>query len=340
MRLLLCVTLWSLITSSVLIAEDLDLRDLDVKGWPCLNELEGTAKTADGTERNRMKNRSPTDLSGQTIESLDTPAFLKKVHDYDAQLKATRRNELTAGEKQKLQSFENQMVSLTGWCVLSYPGPPETTNCGDKNFHDWHLEIFEKSSEHHPQIGDPTPIICEVTPRTEQVLFRDGVRLRQLAGFFRSKKEFISTHHPAQVIKVTGYVMWDDDHNGKADVGTKIEYVTEGNGFHHPWRSTAWEIHPILKIERVDAAQRTPLVTVSPRVEPSIAPTSPASATLTPVEQQFITLTQPIRIQLPYGQTVLNSGTKLPIVQRDSTTVWVRYMDQTYPIQIMSTDLK
>jgi hypothetical protein len=39
-----------------------------------------------------------------------------------------------------------------------------------------------------------------------------------------------------------------DDHNGKADVGTTIESIGK-NKYHHPWRSTAWAIHPVLKIE-------------------------------------------------------------------------------------------
>jgi len=47
---------------------------------------------------------------------------------------------------------------------------------------------------------------------------------------------------------VTGYLMWDDDHDGSANVGSTIQYFGS-NGFHHPWLSTAWEIHPIIKIE-------------------------------------------------------------------------------------------
>jgi hypothetical protein len=57
-----------------------------------------------------------------------------------------------------------------------------------------------------------------------------------------------STGHKAQKIRVTGYLMWDDDHKGSADFGSTIQYFGT-NGFHHPWRSTAWEIHPIIKIE-------------------------------------------------------------------------------------------
>jgi hypothetical protein len=72
------------------------------------------------------------------------------------------------------------------------------------------------------------------------------------AGFFRLQdKRFQATGHKAQKIRVTGYLMWDDDHNGSADVGSTIQYFGS-NGFHHPWRSTAWEIHPIMKVEVVE----------------------------------------------------------------------------------------
>jgi hypothetical protein len=119
-------------------------------------------------------------------------------------------------------------------------------------FHDWHLEIFANPSDHAPQIGDPTPIICEITPRTERSLYREGIRIQSLTGFFRLQdKTFQPTRHKAQKIRVTGYLMWDDDHNGSADVGLTIEYFSK-NGFHHPWRSTAWEIHPIMKIEVIE----------------------------------------------------------------------------------------
>src|SRR5439155_8255798 len=165
--------------------EDTELRDLDVTKWECVNQFEGTAQSQEARERNRMKNRWPVNLSAFTVEPLDTAAFLKKVREYDSRLQSKRRGELTAAQKDELDSYENQIVSLTGWLVLAYAGPPETTNCGSATFHDWHLEIFEKPSDHAPQIGDPTPIICEITPRTEQRLYRDGVRIQSLAGFFR-----------------------------------------------------------------------------------------------------------------------------------------------------------
>jgi hypothetical protein len=183
------------------------------------------------------------------VDALDTAAFLKKVGQYDSRVQSKRRGELSAAQKDELDSYENQIVSLTGWLVLAYAGPPETTNCASATFHDWHLEIFENPSDHAPQIGEPTPIICEVTPRTERPLYRDGIRIQSLAGFFRLQDvSYQATGHKAQKVRVTGYLLWDDDHNGSADVGSTIQYFSS-NGFHHPWRSTAWEIHPVIKVE-------------------------------------------------------------------------------------------
>jgi hypothetical protein len=135
---------------------------------------------------------------------------------------------------------------------LTYAGPPETTNCGSPVFHDWHLEIFAEPSDHAPREGDPTPIICEITPRTEQRICRAGVRIQSLAEFFRLQDvSYHATGHKAQKVRVTGYLTWDDDHNGSADVGSTVQWFSK-NGFHHPWRSTAWEIHPVMKIETLE----------------------------------------------------------------------------------------
>jgi hypothetical protein len=212
------------------LADSQEIRDVTVNGWPCLSQPSGTAKTPDGAERNAMKNRAPVNLSGTTIEPLDTAGFLKKVAAYDAELRAQRRTQLSAASKQRLEGFQNQLVSLTGYLVLAYPGPGESCNCGDANMHDWHLELFEKPADHGPEVGDPTPIICEITPRTEQLLYRSGIRLQSLAGFFRAGKQYTPTGHPPQRVKITGFLMWDDEHNGSADIGGYVQYVTPGNG--------------------------------------------------------------------------------------------------------------
>src|SRR6266545_3128434 len=233
-------------------AEDVELRDLKLETWNCSSKDEGTAQSQEARERNRVKNRWLVNLSGFAVESLDTASFLKKVREYDSRIQGKHRGDLTAAQREELDASENQIVSLTGWLILAYAGPPETTNCGDETFHDWHLEIFDKPSDHAPQVGDPTPIICEITPRTEQRIFRDGVQLQSLAGFFRLPDvSYQATGHDACKVRVTGYLLWDDDHNGSADVGSTIQRFGR-NGLHQPWRSTAWEIHPVMKIEVIE----------------------------------------------------------------------------------------
>ena len=348
----ICIRLFIVLTFSVAtlalterprISEDRELLDLDFTGWDCINRLEGTARTPDGAARNRMKNRSAPDLAGVHVEALDTNAFLKRFADFDAQTNGKRRTELSSAQRQQLDVMEKQIVSLTGWLVLAYAGPPETTNCGSTDFHDWHLEVFEKPADHPPRIGDPTPIICEITPRTQRAIYRDNIRIQTLAGFFRHPDVTDEpTGHTAKKIRVTGYLMWDDEHNKPADIGTKIQTIG-ANKFHQPWRSTAWEIHPVIKIEPLDSG--SPL---SPGIIPSAVPsvaspsvraTSPVAA-VSPALQQFVTLTQPVKIKIPYGETVLPRGMKLPLVSRNDQTVVVKYMDETPAIPISSTDLR
>jgi hypothetical protein len=249
---------------------------------------------------------------------------------------------LNPTQKQQLDVLEKQLVSLTGWLVLAYPGPPESTNCGDADFHDWHMELFEKPADHGPRVGDPTPIICEITPRTQRGIYRDGVRLQSLMAFFRPPDvTYVSTGHPARQIRVTGYLLWDDEHNGTADVGTRIQDVS-ANKYHHPWRSTAWEIHPVVKIETVGgplppvmapASEAAPSAEVAPIVAAPPAPIAPTPA-------QFITITRPVKIQIAYGEVVLPVGMKLKVVSRDATSVVVDYMDGTQRIPLAATDLR
>ncbi|MDQ2659846.1 MAG: hypothetical protein M3Y03_05450, partial [Verrucomicrobiota bacterium] len=247
------------------------------------------------------------------------------------------------------------------------PGPPESTNCGDVDFHDWHLEVFAQPADHAPRIGDPTPVICEITPRTQQSLYRAGIRIHDLAGFIRgSDMNATPTGHPARKIRLTGYLLWDDEHNGSADVGTVIANKS-ANGFHHPWRQSAWEIHPVLKIEPLEkipgapvplapaqvpaAATAAPVPTPSPVATPRPVPVvAPAPAPINPpppvsapppvAVREFATLVKPVSVKLATGETVLARGTKVQVVARGADTVMVRYLDNSVTIPVSSTDLR
>ena len=119
------------------ISEDRDLKEIDLSAWDCLDQLGGTAKTPDGVERNKQKNRSPFDLAGVTATKLDFAGFLRNMSAFDVQTKGKRRKDLNAAERQQLASLEKQVVSLTAYLVIVYAGPPESTNCANVDFHDW-----------------------------------------------------------------------------------------------------------------------------------------------------------------------------------------------------------
>lgn len=234
------------------ISEDRELKKINLADWECRDHPEGIPKTPEDAERNRLKNRPAGSLAGLNLPTLDTRLFLQHAAAFEAETKRKRRKELTSAQRQRLKPLEKQIASLTGYLVIAYPGPPESTNCGNKDFHDWHLELFEKPLNHAPRIGDSTPIICEITPRTQNAIFRDNIRIQSLAGFVRAPDWTVEpTRHAARKIRVTGYLLWDDEHNSAADIGKTIRWIG-ANKYHHPWRSTPWEIHPVLKIEAVD----------------------------------------------------------------------------------------
>ena len=261
------------------ISEDRELKEIDLTTWDCRDHPEGSAKTPDGVERNRLKNRPGVSLATQNPRALETASLLQYFAPFEGQAKNMRRKDLTTAQRQQLDPLEKQIASFTGYLVLAYCGPPESTNCGSMDFHDWHLELFETPLDHAPGIGDPTPIICEITPRTQNAIFRDNIRMQALAGFIRAPDFTIEpTGHAARKIRVTGYLLWDDEHNGAADVGTTIRTIG-ANKYHHPWRSTAWEIHPALKIEALDGAIMTPPSSPAPAV--SLKPVS--TSTVTPL---------------------------------------------------------
>ena len=309
------------------ISEDRELKEINLGAWDCRDRLEGTAKTPDGVERNRLKNRDVATVAGAPPREMDTAEFLRYVGALDSQTQGKRRKDLSPAQKAELGKYENQLVTLTGYLVLAYAGPPESTNCGSADFHDWHLEVFAEPSDHPPQPGDPTPIVCEITPRGQNAIFRDGTRLQSLAAFIRAPDlSHEPTGHPARKIRITGNLLWDDDHNGTADIGPTILKVA-ANKYHNPWRSTAWEIHPVTKIEMLDDLGPAPEAAPSPSPNAALAPAVSAAPA-----QEFVTLMRPVTIRIPYGETVLPRGLKLPVVSRSGQGINVQYMGKTQTI--------
>jgi endonuclease/exonuclease/phosphatase family metal-dependent hydrolase len=85
-------------------------------------------------------------------------------------------------------------------------------------------------------------------------------------------------------------------------------------------------------------AAKLPQNAPAPAASPQVAKLPPPTSA--PASPQFIRLTEPVKIKIPYGETVLPRGLTLPLVSRDAQTVTVQYLNGTQRIPITSTDLR
>ena len=148
---------------------------------------------------------------------------------------------------------------------------------------------------------------------------------------FPLRGKFTLTQHP--IINVIGKAFYDIDHSGKGTVANRRNYDDS---------LAVWEIHPVMKMA-VGAADlpSTAATSSAPKVSfPSPSPTPAPVVAPTSTSVQFVILTKPVSVQIPYGATVLQPGTKLQVLSRDVQTVDVRYLDARYTIPISSTDSK
>jgi hypothetical protein len=73
----------------------------------------------------------------------------------------------------------------------------------------------------------------------------------------------------------------------------------------------------------------------------ALGTTASTASTPQPAEQSqlgFVVVTRPITIKVPYGTTVIQPGTRLPVVARNPQTVNVKYMDAVYPLPASATN--
>lgn len=149
--------------------------------------------------------------------------------------------------------------------------------------------------------------------------------------------KFKLTQHP--VITVVGKAFYDIDHSGKD---------TSTNRRNYDGSIAVWEIHPVMKMAvGTSDLPSTAAVSSMPKISAPPLPTQamPTPPPVAPVAVpnsagQFVTLTRPVPVQIPYGATTLPPGTKLQVLSRDQQTVDVRYQDSRYTIPISSTDLR
>jgi len=137
---------------------------------------------------------------------------------------------------------------------------------------------------------------------------------------------FALVQHP--IVTVIGKAFYDIDHSGKD---------TRSNRRNYDPTLAVWEIHPVMRLA-VGTVAPAPLISSPTQANVAPPPATIAQPAATP--EQFVTITKPVTIQIPYGTTVLQPGTRLPVLSRGSRSVDVRYMNARYAIPVSSTDLR
>ena len=127
----------------------------------------------------------------------------------------------TAPELAQIQPFEGVPVSVVGFLIkikVEDGGSGESTNCHFANADevDWHVPFAE-----HPGDAEDTSVVVETTPRVRQS--HPKWTPANLAPWVNSQAP----------VRISGWTLIDPEH--RAHLGK--------------FRSTLWEIHPIIKIE-------------------------------------------------------------------------------------------
>jgi hypothetical protein len=153
--------------------------------------------------------------------------------------------------------------------------------------------------------------------------------------FSTGRSPFRLLKHP--IITAFGKAFYDTDHS---------DAHTRSNKRPQDQKTAVWEIHPVMRLAIASSIPfSTPSLTQpsSPPVLGSNVVQSPsrtATASVTSSTDQFVTITRPVTIVIPYGETTLPVGMKLKIVLRSPNSVTVRYLNGNYSVPIGSTDLK
>lgn len=121
-------------------------------------------------------------------------------------------------------------AKITGYVYDVKPGGVETCNCKTKEIdkRDTHIELLADPMHDDKMLR----MIVEVTPRMREKMKAEGVDWSTNA--LRDKLL-------GRWVTFTGWLLFDEEHASQAE--------NTDPGRPRNWRATAWEIHPVTKIE-------------------------------------------------------------------------------------------
>jgi len=176
---------------------------------------EGSAKSKKNQNQNKLKNRARKPHAADLDDTVTFEALRQPGDDRDRWSTANAATIVCYVKK----------VQATG---------AETCNCGakDKALTDTHFDL----------VADPSdaglPVIAEITPVWRLIHKHFGQEDWSSAA--------IRNKYQGQKVRITGWLFFDEIHEHEANNTDPDDSVGKKN-----WRATAWEIHPITKIELV-----------------------------------------------------------------------------------------
>jgi len=176
--------------------------------------LEGEGKSERIKELNKLKNR----YAIPSQKDIDTSVTLEK---------------LIAPGNDRTRWNTSHAARIRGYISDVKVGGVETCNCKekDKSIRDTHLEMVTDPMSN----GKMQRMIIEVTPRLRELMKEQGVDWNTTT--LRDKLL-------GRWVQVEGWLLFDEEHEMAS------ENTNPGNESN--WRATAWEIHPITKLEIIN----------------------------------------------------------------------------------------
>jgi hypothetical protein len=124
---------------------------------------------------------------------------------------------------------ESRAAAVEGYVVGIGEGSVEASNCFSLTRRDVHIEVAQRMDAPQQQI-----VVLEVTPR-----LRDAARARGLDWSLDALRREL----PGHWCRFEGWLLFDREHADES------ENTAPGNPV--DWRATAWELHPVTRIEVV-----------------------------------------------------------------------------------------
>jgi hypothetical protein len=173
--------------------------------------LEGNAQTEARRELNRLKNR------------------ITAPHDSVVDSSATLQALLAPGDDTNRWDTERGAV-LTGFVIDIKKGGTETVNCGEsvELYRDTHIELVLQQGI----TSKKQRVIVEVTPRWRDFMNQQGQDWTTPT---------LRTQLLGKRVRFTGWLFFDGEHDDEAE--------NTRPGRPENWRATAWEIHPVTRIQ-------------------------------------------------------------------------------------------